>query len=70
MDGWFGPKLICMMSSVSRSSAGTSRIVGTRCGMREPSYCGGATTGQAAGRLLGRDRHSASENRTGSPPIG
>ena len=37
VDGWFGPKLICMTSSLSRSDSSTRRIVGTGDGMREPS---------------------------------
>ena len=37
VDGWFGPKLTWKTSSLSRRFSGTSRIVGTRDGMRVPS---------------------------------
>ena len=46
VDGWFGPKLTRRRSSLSRSAAGTSSTVGTRDGMREPSYWSSATIGQ------------------------
>ena len=63
VDGWFGPKLTWSTSSLSRSSSGTSRIVGTRDGMREPSYCPSATTGQltARGGCDGRAHCSSAE---------
>src|SRR6476661_3343752 len=48
VEGWFGPKLIRRMSSLCRSSAGIGSTVGIGDGMREPSYCGGATIGQSS----------------------
>ena len=64
MDGWLGPKLTVRTSS---SFGSGFRIVGTGCGIREPAY--GARPGHGKATRDGR-HYSASEKRTGSPPIG
>src|SRR5581483_7489134 len=47
VDGWFGPKLMRMMSALSTFDGSSCFTVGIGCGMREPSYWPSCTIGHA-----------------------